>query len=210
MFDEQKGKKMYTEIHEWQEFNQKVLYFKLNNTFNLQIDSELNHKIFGIYAIFKDNICLYVGQSSNLASRVATHLKGKYNSATDIFIWNVENIGFSDFKSRNKESQKSILDNCEKYVMSKLKPIENIAIDMDFKLTEDATPVICFESNSCITILINEQYLLITDYSSYHFEDKNVDIDYLEYCGALTREQSEELKSRGFVFGIHTKGVKND
>ena len=69
---------MYTEIHEWQEFNQKVLYFKLNNTFNLQVDSELNHKFSGIYAIFKDDICLYVGQSSNLASRIATHLKGKY------------------------------------------------------------------------------------------------------------------------------------
>lgn len=201
---------MYTEIHEWQEFNQKVLYFKLNNTFNLQVDSELNHKFSGIYAIFKDDICLYVGQSSNLASRIATHLKGKYNLATDIFIWNVENIGFSDFNKRDKNSQKSILDNCEKYIMTKLKPIENIAIDMDFKLTEDETPIVCFESNSCMTILINKYILLITDSGSEYIEDKNPDIDYLHYCGVLTTEQADGLKSKSFDYGIYTKGFKND
>lgn len=210
MFDEQKGKKMYTEIHEWQEFNQKVLYFKLNNTFNLQIDSELNHKIFGIYAIFKDNICLYVGQSSNLASRVATHLKGKYNSATDIFIWNVENIGFSDFKSRNKESQKSILDNCEKYVMSKLKPIENITIDMDFKLTEDETPIICFESSSCMTILIDESCLMVTDSESYYYEYKNIDINFLDAKNIIDKDTLNNLKQMQVEYGFNTKGFINE
>jgi len=131
---------MYTEIHNRKALEQDALYFKLTNAVNLNTESKLNKKLAGVYAIYKDNMCLYVGQTSNFASRIATHIRGKYENATKIIFFNIEDIGFSDFDSRHLNSKKEILLNSEKYLMTKLKPIENIAIDMDFKLNDDEKP----------------------------------------------------------------------
>lgn len=201
---------MYSEIHYWQDFSQKVLYFKVNNAFNLQVNSELNFKFSGIYAIFKDDVCLYVGQSNNLASRITTHLKGKYGVATDIFIWNIEDIGFSNFRERDKISRSAILDNCEKYLIAKLKPIENLLVDMDFKLEECETPNICFESDSTFSILVNEEYLAITDSYSFFADSKDVSLDILNYQGIITDNQHSVIKQYQPFFGFHLKGFKND
>ncbi len=117
---------MYVEIHDWEKFSQEILYFKIHNVLNLEKNSNQNIKIAGIYTIFKNDICLYVGQSKNIASRLATHLKGKYKTADEIYFWDICELGFDDFHERNSISKKSILDNAEKYLMSLLKPIDNI------------------------------------------------------------------------------------
>ncbi len=117
--------------------SQKELYFKICNIIGLE---NKETTIVGLYAIYKNDICLYVGQSKNLASRITTHLKGKYKDADFIYMLNIEDIGFSDFKERNEESKNSILDNCEKYLIKLLKPIENIIVDFDFNIPKEQAP----------------------------------------------------------------------
>ena len=154
---------MYIEIHNWKEFEQKVLYFKLNNSFNMNLVSTKDYKIAGIYAIYRDDLCLYVGQSKNLASRLATHLKGKYENCTNIYVWNIEEIGFSEFRTYIKDIQEQIIIRCEKYLMSILKPIENIDIDMSFHLKDGFKPSFNFSASSCYTIQNDCYDLKVTD-----------------------------------------------
>lgn len=148
---------MYIEIHDWDEFEQKELYFKIHNALNMNIKGELNRKIIGVYAIFKKKNCLYVGQSKNLASRIATHLRGKYKEATEIFLFDIQEVGFDDFLKRSKDSQKAILDNAEKYLMKLLKPIDNIDIDMDFNLDDKEKPIVLDDDQ----LSIQSQYRII-------------------------------------------------
>ena len=117
---------------------QKELYFKISNAISLE---NKEATISGIYAIYKNNVCLYVGQSKNLASRISTHLSGKYKEADFVYIINIKDIGFNDFKQRCEISRKSILDNCEKYFIKILKPIENIIADFSIKLDDDMNPL---------------------------------------------------------------------
>ena len=202
---------MYTEIHKWKDFEQKVLYFKLNNVLNLQEHNELNRKIAGVYAIFKDDICLYVGQSINLASRIATHLKGKYETSTELYLWNVENIGFSDFYERSKDIQKIILDNCEKYLMSKLKPIENLLIDMNFTLDENKTPEVCLNHYSCFSLKIDESYLTIVESDSISESvSKMYEKIEVEFKGYSPEQYDDIYDLLGTTdFSIYTKKITN-
>lgn len=204
---------MYTEIHDWKEFEQKVLYFKLNNAFNVQTESESNHKFAGVYAIFKDDICLYVGQSKNIASRLATHMKGKYTQATEIYAWNIEDVGYSDYMQRSTKSKEEILLNCEKWLMTKLKPIENISIDMDFKLEENQIPEICLESFSGFTLELHKYKLSIYDYHYEGIENIIIDIDYLHYTNIIedeTRDKIIESISSHEKVSFDMKGFKNE
>jgi hypothetical protein len=205
---------MYIEIHQWKDFEQKVLYFKLNNALNMNIDSELNLKFAGIYAIYKDNICLYVGHSKNLASRIATHIKGKYENFTDIYLWNIEEIGFPDFVERSLGSQESILTNSEKYLMTKLKPIENLDIDMDFKLQEIQTPSICFRSSCDFTITSYRGTLSIADISDSIVEDIILGVNDLNYTNKIdlaTGDTILKLIEKCYNFKhFSTKGIEND
>ena len=93
---------------------QKELFFDLKSKMNKEYTS-------GWYVIFKDDICLYVGQSNNLPSRIATHLKGKYSTADKILIYH------------SYEKKGASLDNIEKYLMSIFKPIENVLVDFSLK-----------------------------------------------------------------------------
>lgn len=116
-----------------QDLEQKELFYKLSNAFSLASDAQ--KKLEGLYAIFRENQCYYVGYSQNMASRLATHIRGKYSSFTHIYIFTPELFdGFMDFYERSAESRKEILMNNEKELMASLKPIENLAIDMDFSL----------------------------------------------------------------------------
>lgn len=91
--------------------NQKDLYFALNRA----MQNEGTQKIRGVYVIFKNDICLYVGQSENIPSRLATHMCGKYETATRIIVF--EDIDEAD------------LIESEKYMIKEYKPIENILAD---------------------------------------------------------------------------------
>lgn len=94
--------------------SQKELFFQLSHAMTIERSEKV---IKGVYAIFKNGICLYVGQSSNVPSRLATHLSGKYKNVDKIFI----------FEQTNNED---LIIN-EKYCIQKLKPIENILVDYD-------------------------------------------------------------------------------
>lgn len=120
-----------------QDVEQKDLFFKLNNVFSLSKNARMGKKVAGLYAIYKDDLCLYVGMSTNLPSRIATHLRGKYSSCTKVRVFTPEENGYEDFYERDSHSQKAILLNNEKKLMAMEKPVDNIDIDMDFVLGDE-------------------------------------------------------------------------
>lgn len=182
---------MYIEIHNYDELEQKALYFKLNNAFNMEYSTEENIKLTGVYAIYNGDTCLYVGQSKNLASRIATHLRGKYKKATDIHIWDVESIGFEDFAKRSQSAKEIILNNCEKYLMSLLKPVDNLAIDMDIVIFDNQKPFIEFGGRVSFSLTITDDTLKIyTDYVLY-LEDIVISIDRLHFIKKISTKTRE-------------------
>ena len=116
---------------------QKKLYFQIDAEFK-KSDYE-DEKVAGIYAIFKDDLCLYVGQSKNIASRIATHLSGKYKECSKILV----------FPTVDADDD---LIELEKFVMQELKPIENLLIDFTEKLNSDNF------AEGCITYGIEHPY----------------------------------------------------
>ena len=127
--------------------SQKELFFQLNST----IAIEKANKISGVYAIYKSDVCLYVGQSSNIPSRLATHLCGRYANADKIFI----------FENNNDEDL--ILN--EKYIIQKLKPVDNILVDYDEDIEIDS--LFCYlqdlKNNEDINILDYYNFCIIND-----------------------------------------------
>jgi len=109
----------------------KHLYFNLNNALHLAdpIFSP-TYRIAGLYAIYKNNVCYYVGQSKNLPSRLSTHLTGKYESCDLVELFFVDD---DDFYIRSKEAQKLILETNESLLIELLKPIENLYINKGLK-----------------------------------------------------------------------------
>jgi len=117
----------------------KQLYFRLKNSFGI-FDSHLfgsGGSISGVYAIFKDGVCYYVGQSSNVASRLATHFSGKYKMFDEVILFIPEDDGFSDFYERDKACQKEILLNNERHCIDWLKPVENILVSDSNKINDE-------------------------------------------------------------------------
>ena len=100
---------------------QKKLYFQIDTEFK-KTEYE-DGRVSGIYAIFKDDLCLYVGQSKNIASRIATHLSGKYKECSKILV----------FPTVDADDD---LVELEKFVMKELEPIENIIIDFTEELDD--------------------------------------------------------------------------
>ena len=120
-----------------QDVDQKSLFFKISNALSLSSNEKpINGKYEGLYAIYKDGSCYYVGYSQNLASRVATHIRGKYQSCDTIRLFIPSSCLFDRFYTLNKEGRKEVLLKNEKTLMSILKPIENLNIDMDHKPDE--------------------------------------------------------------------------
>lgn len=111
----------------------KELYFKLSNSFHLTMfeDRSSTSKFAGLYAIFKNDVCMYVGQSQNLASRLSQHLSGKYESADKVLIFSAISNGYDDFFDRTKDDRKWILENNEKLLIKELQPIENLMLPDD-------------------------------------------------------------------------------
>ena len=191
---------MYVELHNYNELEQKVLYYKLNSIFNLE--NEDVEKFAGIYAIFKDNVCLYVGQSFNLASRLATHLRGKYQEADYIYIWDIQQFTDSDLQKLKKDKQKHFLDECEKLVMSALKPIENIDIDMDY-VSEvedidimDLDPSMLIKIKKPFTLIITNEIDTISELWSFFIALKYK----IYFEGAIKNEKELDEIFKDFIF----------
>lgn len=147
---------------------QKELFFQIKSELK---KSDNEDKICGVYAIFKDNICLYVGQSKNISSRIATHLCGKYAECDKVLIYkSLEDVEFD-------------LIPTEKFAMSILKPIENVLIDFteDIKIENLAECGILYEIDNPNTTTPNleECYdiIIINDkFDIFIGEDANVDL----------------------------------
>jgi hypothetical protein len=138
---------VHIRLNDWKQLSQKDLYFKLKDCF--LIEDIKTTPPSGIYRIFKNDICLYVGQSKNIPSRLATHLSGKYrNDSTHIMIdyYHVED-----------------LDQEEQIYMRMLKPIENINIEMG-KDFDPVDPEVChYQKSFHHLILINNKKRIDTE-----------------------------------------------
>jgi hypothetical protein len=102
------------------EKEQKALYYQLKN----EIEKSIYYDLSGWYIIYKDKICLYVGQSKNIPSRITTHLNGKYSNCDTILIY----FNYEDGYDR--------LDITEKYLMNIFKPIENVLVDFSKEIKD--------------------------------------------------------------------------
>lgn len=110
----------------------KNLYFKLNQSLLLTINEHNgNFKYAGVYAIFKENICYYVGQTQNLSSRLSTHLTGKYINADKVLIFTAYENTCDDFYTLHKDDQKHHLLLNESVAIKLFKPIENIIVNYE-------------------------------------------------------------------------------
>ena len=84
----------------------------------------------------------------------------------------------------------------KKHIMSILKPIDNIDIDMDIKIKEDEQPVFKIDNNSTFSVHIDSEYLKICDDSLIFLEEIGISIDFLHYQGKIdTKTRAIVLKS---------------
>ena len=151
------------------------------------------YKISGLYAIFKEDICLYVGQSKNIPSRLSTHLTGRYEEADRIDVCFICEDFFGDFHERSKAAQTAILVNNENELINRLKPIENIFVDRSeveesllFKLLTSEE-----QNFSCsICIYLDRSFATVTNDFFLESIDKRVIREYEEY-------RKESLKYKG-------------
>ena len=145
---------------------QKELFYDLDWFFKKC--SEDGEKTKGVYAIYKDDICLYVGQSKNIPSRIATHLSGKYANVDKILIY--VDSEYID------ESSENTLTETEKYLINRLKPIENVLVDFSCEIDnallfgqftdlENGAPVV-FGSCHRFAISQNKKEITVYDIST--------------------------------------------
>ncbi len=107
----------------------KHLYFNLNNALHLaNPPCSKTYKMAGVYAIYKDDVCYYVGQSKNLPSRIATHIMGKYAVADKIDVYFIGDSNYYNFYLNTKSGQSEILKINEQFLILRKKPIENILV----------------------------------------------------------------------------------
>jgi hypothetical protein len=133
----------------------KKLASKLNSAFRLLDEHPSNpgSTISGLYLIEANGLFLYVGQSSNLSRRIATHLSGKYNlEHLRIFIFTPEENGIDDFYYLSSKKRNKILLANEKQLINALKPIENIAVNYDAPAPKPIHLFSCFNQDDPVTL----------------------------------------------------------
>jgi len=154
----------------------KFLYFSLNNSLRLSnvIFSQSN-KLAGIYVILKEESCYYVGQSLNIASRLSTHLTGKYSNCDEIRIFCPTEHDYSNFYENSIPGQRQILENNEAHGIETFKPIENILVDREKEIDCPCLFNTCGSLDECeITIYIKHGHITIFDYDTIDIIDKRV------------------------------------
>ena len=122
------------------QIDSKQLYFNLSSSFQIVSPQSVSKtfKLAGLYAIYKDDVCYYVGQSQNIASRLSQHLLGKYSGCTRIDVYGASNYRNGHFYNLSKSDRKSFLEHNEMILMQLCKPIENlITPPSDFNHDED-------------------------------------------------------------------------
>ncbi len=146
------------------EQEQKDLFFQLKQY--MQYDKQ---KLAGIYAIFKDDICLYVGQSKNIPSRLATHLNGKYKIADTIFVFH-DDADIDDLLPS------------EKYLIKHLKPIENVLVNFteDIETSELIHTFYDYEKGAFKDLMDWFSYKIVNDTNELFICDDSVPLNLLE------------------------------
>jgi len=141
--------------------DQRRLYFSIDKLLRISDDK----KIGGIYVIFKDDICLYVGQSKNIASRLSTHLCGKYKNVDKILIFE----GYEEIED---------LIPSEKCAIQIFKPIENILADYTEKI--NMKNIIFQLHDFLLGAPLFEDYQLIINDSNILIFDINFSLDLID------------------------------
>lgn len=188
-----------------QDLDQKEIFFKLSNAISLSNKFNPGRKVHGIYAIYNEHgVCCYVGQSKNIASRLATHIRGRYSNFSSIKVYTPEFNSFEDYYERNEPSKSAILDYNEKVLMSIEKPVDNILIDLDLIIDKDKTfssftedsfyP--CFEIKS--DDYVDIKILYINDFYTEHMVADSSEYDYFKQNTKLLFELQNQ------------EGVKNE
>jgi len=190
------------------DLNQKQLFYALKSSFSLCDDERLRISTAGVYAIFSDKVCVYVGQSKNLPSRIATHLYGKYKNATTIEVYTMVNNGFSNFNEKLLEHKDYILLQNELALIKLYKPIDNIIVDLDAVPNSESvinTIDVFSGDEQDILISINFDDVAISDTTLNEF-----DVDLIPSLSSNIESQLDialHVPNMGF-FGYRIKEVK--
>lgn len=167
----------------------KEIYFALSNSFQLANPLKSpTYKIAGLYALYKGDVCLYVGQSKNVPSRLSTHLTGRYECATRLEVYFVCECVFEGFWSEDKVNQKKILENNENHLINKLKPTENIMVDRGQIKNKDLFLRLFEDNNPDLYVSLDKHSFTVCDdpYNSIDSISKDVRACYksmLDSCG---------------------------
>ena len=98
----------------------KLLYSSISNAFK-NLNKEYNNKISGVYIIYnKNQDVVYVGQSKNIASRITTHMRGKYKKSYKIDVFPLDYVDDEQITS------------FERFLITKLKPIDNVMVEQTY------------------------------------------------------------------------------
>lgn len=101
--------------------NYRYLYNTLNKSISIIMNGSINCKYYGIYFIYNDNEeVVYIGKTTNISSRLTTHIRGKYKNANM--------IKFANIMYLEKES----LDDIERFYIQTIKPIDNILVEQSY------------------------------------------------------------------------------
>lgn len=180
----------------------KGLYFNLSSSFQLseQMNPNKQHKFAGLYAIFKSEKCYYVGQSQNIASRLATHLYGRYETADRVDVYCITQNGFPNFYGLEKDVRARILEYNEKCLIKNLKPIDNIIADYCIEIDENKTDFIDgSEVEPDTRIFVSaDKHITVSDYGIE---------DIMCIDERLTKEYVDEIESVRAATG-YKQGVK--
>ena len=177
----------------------KDFYFKLNNSFQI---TSIEHqsptfKFAGLYAIYKNNTCYYVGQSQNVASRICQHINGKYASADRVEIFLARANGFDDYHNRSKESRKKILESNENNLIKILKPIENLMLPSNEFSIDDNAMFTSFEEQD-ITVTLERNYVSTCKYNSILLDDVKAMSEHNAYIIHMVKDIGFELAEKEF------------
>lgn len=102
----------------------KSLYKSISKSLK-RLDDEMKDKFTGIYLIYNENKeIVYIGQSTNIASRLTTHIRGKYKNAYKISVIDLSHL------------ESNLLNSIERFLITKLKPIDNIMVDEKYNIND--------------------------------------------------------------------------
>lgn len=141
---------MYTQFY--REDDSRSTYFNLSNSLNINCISLASKtlKYSGLYAIYNGDVCVYVGQSQNISSRITQHIFGRYSSATKIYIFLASFDNGMDFNSLSKTDRKTIIEYNEWLLIKKLKPTENLRISKQDSFTDDLPKMSLFHDDDVL------------------------------------------------------------